>query len=68
MGRKSTRENKNVYQISREAAGLTREAASEVMGYISSDRIEKIEYETSLPQPGHSFRCTPAILQNETDL
>ena len=51
MGRKSTRENKNVYQTSREAAGLTREAASEAMEYISSDRIEKIEYETSLPQP-----------------
>ena len=51
MGRKSTRENKNVYQTSREAAGMTREAASEAMEYISSDRIEKIEYETSLPQP-----------------
>lgn len=30
---------------------MTREAASEAMEYISSDRIEKIEYETSLPQP-----------------
>lgn len=51
MGRKSTRKNKNIYQLSREASGLTREAASEAMGYISTARIEKIEYETSLPQP-----------------
>lgn len=51
MGRKSTRENKNIYQISREAAGLSREAAAEAMGVLSSDRIEKIEYETSAPHP-----------------
>lgn len=51
MGRKSTRENKNVYQLSRENAGLTREAASEKMVYISSDRIEKIESERSVPHP-----------------
>ncbi len=51
MGRKSTKENKNQYQISRENAGLTREAASEKMVYISSDRIEKIESEKSEPHP-----------------
>ena len=51
MGRKSTRENKNIYQLSREAAGLSREAAAEAMGFLSSDRIEKIEYETSAPHP-----------------
>lgn len=51
MGRKSTRENKNIYQISRENAGLSRDAAAEAMVYISSDRIEKIEYETSAPHP-----------------
>ena len=50
MGRKSTRENKNVYQLSREAADMTRAEASEVL-YISEDRIEKIEYETSAPHP-----------------
>ena len=43
MGRKSTRENKNIYQLSREAAGFTREEASEKLVYISADRIEKIE-------------------------
>ena len=51
MGRKSTKENKNIYQTSREAANLTREAASELLEFISSDRIEKIENEKSLPHP-----------------
>ena len=51
MGRKSTKENKNIYQTSREAVELTREAASEQLQFISSDRIEKIENEKSLPHP-----------------
>jgi len=51
MGRKSTKENKNIYQTSREDAGLTREAAAELLEFISSDRIEKIENEKSLPHP-----------------
>lgn len=51
MGRKSTKENKNIYQISREAAELTREAAAEQLQFISSDRIEKIESEKSFPHP-----------------
>ena len=51
MGRKSTRENKNIYQTSREAVGLTREAAAEKLEFISSDRIEKIESEKSFPHP-----------------
>lgn len=51
MGRKSTKENKNIYQISRENAELTRDAAAEQLRFISSDRIEKIENEKSLPHP-----------------
>ena len=51
MGRKSTKENKNIYQTSREAAELTREGAAERLQFISSDRIEKIENEKSLPHP-----------------
>ncbi|MGI6107869.1 MAG: helix-turn-helix domain-containing protein [Lachnospiraceae bacterium] len=43
MGRKSVKENKNVYQKAREAAGLTRAAASEAMQFISDARIEKME-------------------------
>ena len=51
MGRKSTKENKNIYQISREKNNLTREQASELMEFVSPDRIEKIENEKSQPHP-----------------
>ena len=51
MGRKSIKENKNIYQISREDMNYTREAAAEKLGFISSDRIEKIENERTLPHP-----------------
>ena len=51
MGKRSVRENKNIYQLSREAKGLTREAASELLTYMSPERIEKIESEKSLPHP-----------------
>ena len=51
MGRKSTKENNTVYQTSREALGYTRETAAEKLQFISEDRIEKIEYEKSLPHP-----------------
>lgn len=51
MGRKSTKENKNIYQTSREAMGLTRDSAAEQLSFISADRIEKIENERSIPHP-----------------
>lgn len=51
MGKKSTKENKNIYQLSRESLELTREQASTLLEYISADRIEKIENERSLPHP-----------------
>lgn len=51
MGRKSTKENKNIYQTSREAMNYTREAAAEQLEFISSDRIEKIENERSMAHP-----------------
>ena len=35
----------------RENAELTRETAAELMGYVSADRIEKIESERSFPHP-----------------
>ena len=44
-------ELKNIYHLAREALNLTRAAASEKMGFISESRIEKIEYEKTLPQP-----------------
>lgn len=51
MGRKSTKENKNIYQLSREEISLTRDAAAEALGFMSADRIEKIENEKSMPHP-----------------
>lgn len=51
MGRKSIKENKNIYQISREGMNFSRDAAAEHLGFISSDRIEKIENEKTLPHP-----------------
>lgn len=51
MGRRSTRENKNIYQLSREKMELTREQASDKLQYITPDRIEKIESEKVIPHP-----------------
>lgn len=43
MGKKSIKENKNVFFESREEAGLTRAQASEILGTISESRLEKME-------------------------
>ena len=51
MARVSTKENKNIYQITREGLSLTRETASELLEGITPERIEKIENERSLPHP-----------------
>ena len=51
MGRASTKENKNRYQLVREELGLTREEASDLLQVISADRLEKIENERIDTQP-----------------
>ena len=51
MPRISTKENKNIYHQTREALGLTREGASELLQTLSPERIEKIENERCLPHP-----------------
>lgn len=56
MGRTSTREHKNLYQRSREQAGLTREAASELLECVSPERIERIESEKVRPRPEDVLR------------
>jgi len=56
MGRKSVKENKNVYQQAREELGLSRDAAAEILTFVSSDRIEKIESEKTLPRPEEVLR------------
>ena len=51
MGRKSINPNKSIYQERREKLKLSREAASETLGVITPERIEKIENEKSNPHP-----------------
>lgn len=51
MARRSTKENKNIYQTTRENLALTREEASELLVTVSPERIEKIENERTLPHP-----------------
>ena len=51
MPKRSVRENKNIWQLAREAAGLTRAAASEKTGFLSESVIEKIEYGEKKPDP-----------------
>ena len=43
MARASTKENKNIYHLTRESLKLTRDAASELLESIPPERIEKIE-------------------------
>lgn len=51
MARRSTKENKNIYQITREHLDLTRDEASEKLVTMSPERIEKIENERTSPHP-----------------
>lgn len=51
MGRKSTKENKSIYQLTREQLGLTREKAGELIPGFSPERIEKIENGRTQIQP-----------------
>lgn len=51
MGRVSTKEDKTKYQICREAMGLSREKASELLESIPPERIEKIENEKVIAHP-----------------
>lgn len=51
MGRASVKEDKTAFHLAREAMGLTRDAASELLEYITADRLEKIENGRSYPRP-----------------
>ena len=67
MGRASVKTDKNIYHLAREALNLTRAAASEKMGFISESRIEKIEYEKTLPQPEDVLAMSKAYKNSEDD-
>ena len=60
MGKKSTKENKNIYQICREELNLTRDEASELLESITATRIEIIESEKSLPHPDEVLAMSDA--------
>lgn len=66
MARVSTKENKNLYQLTRENLELTREKASELLESITEDRIVKIEGEKCLPHPDEVL--TMADKYNEPNL
>lgn len=63
MARVSTKENKNIYQITREGLNLSREAASELLESIPPERIEKIENERSLPHPDEVLVMSDKYMQ-----
>ena len=56
MPRISVKENKTRYQKLREELELSREAASELLEWISPERIERIENEKSLPSADEVVR------------
>ena len=51
MGRASTKKDKTVYQLAREACGMSREEASEQLSFISKERIERIESRKNAAEP-----------------
>ncbi|MDO4940221.1 MAG: helix-turn-helix transcriptional regulator [Erysipelotrichaceae bacterium] len=63
MGRKSTKESKNIYQELRESLNLTREKASQLLDFISDDRIEKIENNKTLIRPEEVLKMSE-VYQN----
>lgn len=50
MPRVSKKENKSIYQTTREELGLTREKAGELLEFISPERIERIESGKYIPK------------------
>ncbi len=60
MGRASIKENKNIYQISRENINLTRSQASEKLDFISESQIENFESGKTLPKPEDVLKMADA--------
>ncbi|MCR5099189.1 MAG: helix-turn-helix domain-containing protein [Lachnospiraceae bacterium] len=51
MARTSTKEDKSIYQLAREDAGMTRAEASEALEFISESSLEKIENKKTTAKP-----------------
>ena len=65
MGRKSVKENKNIYQEIREELNLTREQASELLEFVSADRLEKIENEKTPIRPEEVLKMSEVYKKAE---
>ena len=65
MGKKSTRDNKSIYQLAREEADMTRAEASEKMQFVSDSRIEKYESGKSPVQPDEVLAMARAYKKPE---
>ena len=65
MGRRSVKENKSEYQVCREEAGLTREEASEATGFLSDDKIEKLESGKTQARPEEVMALADAYRKPE---
>ena len=58
MGKESTKENKNIYRLTRESLDLSREKASDLLETIPPERIEKNENEKVMPYPDEILKMS----------
>lgn len=65
MGKRSTKSDKNYYQICREEAKLTRAKASEQMEFVSENRLVKIENDATEPHPEEILAMAAAYKKPE---
>ena len=61
-------QTKTIYQLCREAAGLTRAEASDKMKAVSDSKIEKFEYETQEPTPYDIIQMADAYKRPDLQL
>ena len=60
MGRRSTKEDKNKYQMIREGLGLSRAKACELLQSVSDSRLFKIENNETIPYPEEVYAMANA--------
>lgn len=60
MGRRSVKEDKNIYQSTRESLGLSRERASELLQSVSESRLFRIENGEAIPYPEEIYAMANA--------
>ena len=60
MSRRSTKEDKNKYQMVRESLGLSRAKACELLQSVSASRLFKIENDETIPYPEEVYAMANA--------